>query len=647
MAAILKPSDIERLHGQIALDVETEGSFSPWHGKLVGLGVWAEDAGVIGYVPCDGTEASRQEILEAVRTWLPGSTLVTHNGKYEFRWMDFEFEDLAQFGIFDSMLAEHLLNEEVDKDLGALEARYLKSFSKKRLLEQGKLHGGIKKIRNWPLELQAEYCVNDCRITLAVSKAQAPKLRKDNLIDFYKTQIKYMRRLYQYEQRGALIDLEYLDNNRNLAIQLVKEAETFLDSMLQERGIPPIKYGSPQKLSKVLYVDLGLEKPACPPELMGSPRAQAYNGTMTNKAILAQLEHPFAQNVLKYRQLRRMITMLTKYENLSRPLSDMEVPGHGEETILREVDGIPQLAPRYRVLHTTIKQTGTKTGRLSSSDPNFQQVTVAPVGKEFDPAGKGILLRPTFVARRGYRLVAIDYKQMEVVFFGVRSQDPKMLEMIATGEDMHDLVAEMMFEKRGNPYRKWAKTIGLGNMYGMGEAALADSLELTMAEAAEKMNLYHSTFPRVRAYMQEINSQLEQNGYITYWSGRRRHFPNKKKYYKGVNSDVQGGSADLMAVAAMRVSEYLDSRGMKEGIIVPVHDELLMELKDDEHLEETIEKVRELMSVPDLLGVPFNTDAEHGYRWGEEVEVGAGMKFHREEASLPIPFDDEEDDEED
>jgi len=587
MPNILEPVDLQGLRGRIAIDVETQGGHAPHLGSLVGLGVWAEDAGVIGYVPGDRAQELHDVI---VNTWETGSWLIAHNLKYEARWLLLTEQELRRFQLFDTAVAEHLLNEEYMKDLGSTETRRLGTKSKRSLLEMAKDQGfRITKVDEWPTKLLAEYCVNDCAVTYRIAREQVPLLRQERLEQLFSRLMRYLRVIHGAEQRGMFIDEEAHAALQKKVAELIEHTDQTWAYTLEEHGIlREVNYNSPKQLSEVLYGDLGIPKPEAPAALANSPKAAKYNGTATGKDILKKLDHPIAKTILQIRLLHKQDGYLRSYTELAE-----------------KVDG-------GYILHPDFNVTGTKTGRLSSSNPNMQQVPAKPVLQDLDPTGEGIFLRPIFKARPGYTLASIDYQQMEAVVFGLLAKDPEMMKLISAGGDLHEATARLLFGGYDDRKRKVVKTLNFGILYGLGRAGLAESLGVTPEESDEMMDHYLEAFPRVRPYMSEVAQELRAKGFIRYWSGRKRRIADREKHYKGVNSIVQGGCADALAEATIRVQNQLDDTG--GYLIALIHDELLLEVPKDS-AESVVKTVRRAMSVPDVFGISLNTDAALGDFW--------------------------------
>lgn len=590
MAVLLEPSDLENLHGRIAIDVETVGGHAPHLGTLVGTGVWCEDAGVIGYVPGDRWVEIRRAIT---KTWKKGSWLIAHNLKYEARWLRLTPEDLRRFRLFDTAVAEHLLNENVTKDLGSIEARRLKTKTKASLLAEAKRLGcHISRVDEWPMGLLAEYCVNDTRITYRSAEVQAPLVKEERVDRLLRELMDYLVVLHGSESRGMLIDDDALFALRKNLKSAIGEGEERWKNVLKAHGVSrEVNYRSAVQLSKLLYEELGLEKPVVPPELAHSSRAKKFTKTSTDKQILETFDHPVPRAVLQIKALRTIDGYLDSYEKL------------GQET----EEGL--------VLHPDFNMTGTITGRLSSSNPNVQQISARGVA-----TGRGneiIDVRSIFRARRGFVLVAIDYQQMEAVVFGLLSRDPNMMKLIRRGGDIHAAAAEMIFGSYDKQKRRITKNLNFGLLYGLGRPGLASTLGMPQSESDELMERYLRAFPRARPYMSEVAAKLHRRGFIRYWSGRKRRIKEFRHHYKGVNSEIQGGCADAVARAAIRVDNVL--RPVGGHILAVIHDEFVLELPE-ERVQGTdsplLLAIQEAMSVPDAFGWPLATEAKVGTFWG-------------------------------
>lgn len=588
----LRLSDLENLGGRIAIDFETTGTDIQRDFPL-GLGVWAADANVYGYLRLNLHDYQRQlaEIREVMTTWHDDSWVMAHNLGFELGLLRLSDSELERLNWYDTQVMEHLLWEMGRKDLGATEKRRLGTETKAKLLEQGNLYGGISKVIQWPTELVADYCVNDCRLTYEIAKVQVPELKRQRLERIAAVQNRFVLTLHRMEREGVAADLYDVQTTKTRLLQLSNSGEQRLNQELKRLGLASINYGSPKQLHELIYKKLALPWPEMPPELANSPKAKMYNSTRTSQEFLERFDHPVVQLIAQLKKVSTVHGYLSSYQEL----------GH--------VQG------EHLVLYPSFNPTGTVTGRLSSSKPNMQQVSAKAVGQLLDPEGRGVYLRSIFVARPGRVLVSIDYKQMEVVKFALSCGEPEMVKMVKTGGDMHEQVAKLLFGVYTPENRKHVKNLNFGLLYGLGPAGLAMMMKVSQQEAQDLMAKYMARFARVRPWMSEIEQQLRRNNYVRYWSGRKRRIYNSDEFYKGVNAVVQGGSADILAVAANRVDDYLRAEGAGR-IVGLIHDEVLMEV-DEGLVSRVVPEVAEIMRVPDLLGTGFNTDVEIGPNWGE------------------------------
>lgn len=599
---ILSIDDIAHVHGRVAIDFETTG-LDPFHDESLGLGIWAEDAGIIGFVPTYTEDDLRRIAHMMLFSWEPKCFVMAHNLKFEWHWLRADERLLNRHRWFDTQIAEQQLNEEFDLTLEATEARRLKTRSKKALLALAAPYGGIRKAAQWPQELLAEYCVNDSRITYLIAQAQSPKLRSEQLTQVVAHQHEYLKEIFRIERRGLFYEPAAGTRTRKKIQQLVRTGDQKLVETLQEAGLDYTtapKYTSPQQLSRLLYQELGLHRPEVPPELAGSPKAAAYRTkTGTAKELLAQLDHPAVRIIEELRKVIKIGSYLKAYDALG----------------VAEDGG--------RALHPSFNITGTITGRLSCSKPNLQQVSDRSVGNLLlAPGDEPLHLRRVFRARDGYRLVSIDYRQMEMAAFAMIAREMKMLEIVRSGGDIHQGVSELLLGGYDAEKRRIVKTLNFGLLYGLGIGALATDLGVSHKEAQQLMALYQGTFPRIRPFFREVETQLANQGYVRYWSGRKRRIPEKRFHYRGVNSIVQGGCAEIMGRAVVRVGKHLRKAWPQQAHMVAIiHDEILMEVADDV-VSQVVPEVREIMAVPDLLGTPFSTDAEWGTYWSlPEVQL--------------------------
>jgi DNA polymerase-1 len=227
-------------------------------------------------------------------------------------------------------------------------------------------------------------------------------------------------------------------------------------------------------------------------------------------------------------------------------------------------------------------------------------------------------MRRAIIARPGHIFISTDFKQMEMRFFGILSQDPFMLDALLSGKDVHLSIALKVWGDCGNDmnmvHREWSKTITFGLIYGMTLGSLQFKLNMTKPQAAKITDDYWKEFPRIKPWMNEIVATCKRDLFLRYWSGRIWREDNPLDMYKGVNALIQGGCADLLSIAAMRVDEFNDTLPSNH-LVNLVHDETITECLVDDLLP-SIRNIAEIMKVPDLMGVPFATDVKIGPSYG-------------------------------
>lgn len=307
----------------------------------------------------------------------------------------------------------------------------------------------------------------------------------------------------------------------------------------------------------------------------------------------------------------------------AHPVVDL-VLEHRELSKLRStyVDALPQqLNPQTGRVHTSFNQSGSRTGRLASSDPNLQNI---PIRSEL-----GRRVRHAFVAAPGCELLAVDYSQVELRIAAHMAQDEGMLAAFQAGQDIHAATAAAIFNvplpEITKDQRRHAKAVNFGLIYGMSSFGLTRSTDLTLAEAEDFVEAYFGQFPGIKRYLDGIREQAAQQGYVETLLGRRRYFPglqnpsNKqvrnREEREAINAPIQGTAADIMKVAMLRVSHALAEAGLASKMLLQVHDEIVLECPLEE-LAETADLVQNYMESAYPLDVPLLTDARSGKNWG-------------------------------
>lgn len=393
-------------------------------------------------------------------------------------------------------------------------------------------------------------------------------------------------------ETGIKVDAKVL---KDLSKTYHKELEKLEKSIWKHAG-EEFNVNSPKVLGEILFVKMGLG---------GSRQKKTATGNFSTKeSELEKLrdKHPIIEDILNYRELSKLLSTY--------------------------IDTIPNLLDDNSRLHSTFQQAGAATGRMSSTNPNLQNI---PIKTEL-----GRAIRHAFVASEGYKLVALDYSQIELRIAAILSEDEKLIDIFKNGEDAHTGVASRVFkvkpEEVDREMRRRAKVINFGILYGMGVTALKGNLGTDRAEAQEFYNQYFDTFKTLAQYLDSVKADAERKGYTETLFGRRRYFAGFKSPLPfirasaermAINAPIQGtATADIVKIAMKRIDDYI-KESKKEGdirMLLQVHDELIFEVKEN-LVNKAVEDIRNIMQsvIPDNLshGVPIVAEAKSGLNWGE------------------------------
>lgn len=424
-----------------------------------------------------------------------------------------------------------------------------------------------------------------------VKKLEA-ELKKQDLTKVYEEIEKPLLEVIKYmNNTGILLDTKYLGG---LSKKLHKELQTLETNIYKQAGVE-FNINSPKQLGDVLYDQLGLK-----------PKNQKKTATGQRSTRESELEkmkedHEIIGEILRYRELQKLVSTY--------------------------VDNLPNLVSKDGRLHTTFLQTGTTTGRVSSHEPNLQNI---PIRTE-----EGKAVRKAFVAESGFKLVSMDYSQIELRIAAILSEDKKLIDIFRRGEDVHKGVALRVFgvnaEDVTPEMRRRAKVINFGILYGMGVNALRTNLgpDTPREEAQEFLNAYFNTFTRLAEYLEETKDFARQHGYTLTLFGRRRHFPGihsgapfirAQAERMAINAPVQGTAADAMRIAMNNVYQYITENKLEKKVrmLLQVHDELVFEIKDKD-LSGVVPDIKKIMesslSSLETHKVPLLVDVEVGDNW--------------------------------
>lgn len=595
---ILEQADFDRWLAQLqgadcfAFDTETT-SIDAQKAQLVGLS-FAIEAGAAAYVPlCHSymgvpQQLDRDCVLAALKPLLedPDKGKICQHGKYDMNV-------LMHYGIemrglrFDTMLESYVLDATATRhDMDSLALKYLGRGTIRFEDIAGK---GAKQLTfdQIAIEQAGPYAAEDADITLRLHQTLLEKLDATPALLKVLNEIEMplVPVLARIERNGALVDAQLLGRQSvELGEKLVQLEREAFDIAGEEFNL-----GSPKQLGAILYQKLGC--PVLSKTAGGQP--STAEGVL---AELAERDYPLPKVIMQHRSLSKLKGTYT--------------------------DKLPQqINPRTGRIHTSYHQAVTATGRLSSSDPNLQNIPIR--------TAEGRRIRQAFVAAPGYKLLAADYSQIELRIMAHLAQDEGLLHAFRNGLDVHRATAAEVFgvplDEVSAEQRRRAKAINFGLIYGMSAFGLAKQIDVARGEAQAYIDRYFARYPGVLAYMERTRAQAAEQGYVETLFGRRLYLPeiNSKNgaMRKGaertaINAPMQGTAADIIKRAMIAVDGWLQQSGLDARVILQVHDELVLEVRED-----LVEQVREalcpLMSQAAELDVPLLVEAGVGNNWDE------------------------------
>lgn len=415
----------------------------------------------------------------------------------------------------------------------------------------------------------------------------ASEIKKQKLEKVYHDiELPLMPIIKRAEERGVLVDIPYL---KELSVDYHKKLSA-LEEKIWEAAGGKFNINSPKQLGEILFDKLNLTAKGL--------KKTAGGARSTRESELEKLKdaHPVIGHILAYRELQKLLSTY--------------------------IDNIPQMVGTDGRLHTSLNQTGTTTGRMSSNNPNMQNIPTRE--------GVGAAIRKAFIAAKGYKLLAGDYSQIEMRVLAELSGDEHLRKFFREGKDVHASVAAYVFGVKENEVtkdmRRKAKVINFGIIYGMGVNALRANLGGTREEAQEFYNDYFKKFPKIGAYFDGVIRDARKKGYTETYFGRRRHFADLKSsipYIKAAaermaqNAPLQGTAADLVKIAMKKVDDRLAKEGLREKahLILQVHDELIYEV-EEEALSKATDLIKEEMESVAKLSIPLEVNISSGDSWG-------------------------------
>ena len=575
----------------ISFDTETT-STEEMRADIVGISLAVKE-GEGYYIPVAhsaGTNLPLKQVMSALRGPLTNPKIgkVAHNAKYDYIV-------LAKNGLrvspltFDTMLAEFIVDPG-SRNLGLKNLAFVKLGEEMTRIEE--LIGKGKKMISMAdvaIESAAPYAVADAETTLRLMPLLQADLRRVNgtklleEIDLPLTPV-----LADMEMAGIGLDLPFFEQTGKRLEKRMAEIE----KQVFEAVGKPFNINSTQQLSDVLFKQLKLE----PPD-RGNKTASGHYSTSAGVLELLRGKHEVVDWVLEHRELSKI---------KSTYVDALQVALNSETGCV----------------HTSYSQIGAVTGRLSSSNPNLQNI---PIRTE-----EGRRIRHGFVAGRDRVLLAVDYSQIELRIVAHMAEDEAMLAAFRAGQDIHTTTAMAVYgveaDQVTSQMRRRAKGINFGLIYGMSVFGLTRYTDLTLAEAEDFVKAYFKQFPGIKKYLDGIRRLAAQQGYVETLLGRRRYFPalqskqnvqvKNREEREAINAPIQGTAADIMKIAMLKIPPALKAAGLHGKMLLQVHDELVLECPEKE-LKETARVVQETMTNAYPLSIPLSTEARYGKNWGD------------------------------
>lgn len=568
-----------------SLDTETT-SIEALDAKLVGLSFSTEDFRA-WYVPVSRETEKAKKILEIFRPVYenPKILKVGQNLKYDLTVLA-NYDIHLSGPLFDTMLAHYLIQPELRHNMDYLAEIYLnyKTIHIEELI--GPKGRGQKNMGDLEPKDIYKYACEDADVTLRLMKPLAEELRKNGVEEvFQNIEMPLMPVLARMERNGVVLDtdtLKEVENDFTVRLQT-------LEKDIYELAGHEFTINSPRQVGEVLFGELKLS------EKVKKTKSGQYS---TSEEVLRDLhsKHPIVQKILDYRGLKKLLSTY--------------------------VEALPKLInPATGHIHTSFNQAVTATGRLSSSNPNLQNIPVR--GED------GREIRKAFIPEAGEIFFSADYSQIELRIMAHLSGDEHMIEAFNAGHDVHAATAARIFHKDikdiSKDERRKAKTANFGIIYGISAFGLAERMDVSRTEAKELIDSYFEMYPKIKDYISKAVDTAREKGYIETEFGRRRYLPDinsRNAVVRGyaernaVNAPIQGTAADIIKIAMIRVQQRLDAEGCKARMMLQVHDELNFSVPTDE-FDKVKRIVIEEMQGAYKMSVPLEADCGEGKNWLE------------------------------
>ncbi|MCW8900844.1 MAG: DNA polymerase I [Gammaproteobacteria bacterium] len=573
-----------------SFDLETT-SLDYMQAEIVGVSFSVKE-GEAAYVPVGHdyldapVQLDRKDVLEKLKPLLEDKKVckLGQNLKYDMNVLG--NYDIQMQGIqHDTMLASYVLDSTLRHNMDDMAVRHL-SYS--TIHYEDVAGKGAKQLtfNQVDIDTAAPYAAEDADITLRLHQILYPQVQEVKSLEkvYSEIEIPLLPVLSRMERNGVLLDVNMLAKQSKQLTQRLKELELEIYEIAGEE----FNIGSPKQLQVILFEKLEL------PIISKTPKGQPS----TAESVLQELAHdyPLPKLILEYRSLSKLKSTYT--------------------------DKLPkQVEPKTGRVHTSYHQAVAATGRLSSSDPNLQNI---PIRTE-----EGRRIRQAFVAAPGYKMVAADYSQIELRIMAHLSSDKGLLDAFAKGLDVHSATAAEVFAVATadvtKDQRRSAKAINFGLIYGMSAFGLAKQLDITRPEAQQYVDLYFQRYPGVKNYMEQTKEKAKEQGYVETVFGRRLYLHEinarngmRRQYAErtAINAPMQGTAADIIKRAMINLDKEIQSGDLDMHMIMQVHDELIFEIKESQ-VEQAIKLIRDKMESAAELDVPLVVDVGIGMNWDE------------------------------
>ncbi len=574
------------LQKSVCFDTETTG-LKALEVELIGIAfTWEKGKGYYVSFPKDQKET--QNIINEFKPFFSAENIekIGHNLKYDIKVLS-NYNISVKGALFDTMIAHYLINPDMRHNMDVLAETYLnyKPISITELI--GKKGKNQLTMRSVDLKKQCEYAVEDADITWQLKKHFFKELNEGNLSKLFNNiESPLVRVLTAMEIEGINLDVDFL---KGLSGKLATDIEALEKQIFAQAG-ETFNIASPKQLGIILFEKM---------KLVDKPKKTKTGQYKTGEEILSYLakDHQIIRDILEYRQLKKLQSTY--------------------------VDALPnELHPKTQRIHTRYAQAVAATGRLSSNNPNLQNI---PIRTE-----RGREVRKAFVPKNNdYVLLAADYSQIELRIIAALSQEKTMINAFKNGEDIHATTASKVFDVKledvTREQRSNAKTVNFGIIYGVSAFGLSNQTNLSRSESKELIDAYYETYPKLKAYIAQQINFARENGYVETVLGRRRYLKDinsRNAIVRGaaernaVNAPIQGSAADIIKLAMINIHKRFEQASFKSKMLLQVHDELVFDILKTEL--ETVQKIiKEEMENAYQLIVPLDVEIGIGNNWLE------------------------------